>query len=137
MVCHSYATFGLVGNYFFYDIGIPYGTIGFPNSFYDWDRGVYHIRDLQDIDLETTDCGTILNIYFKPYVSDMCYKRFYVGDYECHPDYYDVLAHNIKVGIDKYNNTTSVMDDLSYSYLFFGGLLALVTILLLCVYLFT
>lgn len=137
MVGHSYATFGLEGDYFFYDIGILCGTVGFPNSCMDWVRGVYHVKDLQGIDLDKNEYGAVVNIYFKDSVSDMSYKRFYVEDYECRPDYYDVLVHNIKVGIEKYKNTTSVMSDLSYSYLFFGGLLAFITIVLLCYYLFT
>lgn len=137
MVGHSYATFGMVGDYFFYDIGMSCGSYGFPNSYWDWDRGVYHVKDLQDIDLETNEYGTLLHIYFKHSVSDMDYKRFYVEDYECRPDYYDVLAHNIKVGIEKYKHKTTCVDDLSYSYLFFGGLLAFITIVWLCYYLFT
>ena len=137
MVGHSYATFGLEGDYFFYEIGILCGTVGFPNSCMDWVRGVYHVKDLQGIDLDKNEYGAVVNIYFKDFVSDMSYKRFYVEDYECRPDYYDVLVHNIKVGIEKYKNTTSVMSDLSYSYLFFGGLLAFITIVWLCYYLFT
>lgn len=137
MVGHSYATFGLEGDYFFYDIGILCGTVGFPNSCMDWVRGVYHVKDLQGIDLDKNEYGAVVNIYFKDSVSDMSYKRFYVEDYECRPDYYDVLVHNIKVGIEKYKNTTSVMSDLSYSYLLFGGLLAFITIVWLCYYLFT
>ena len=137
MVGHSYATFGLVGDYFFYDIGMSCGSYRFPNSYWDWDRGVYHVKDLQDIDLDKNEYGAVVNIYFKDSVSDMDYKRFYVEDYECRPDYYAVLAHNIKVGIEKYKSTYSVMDDLSYSYLFFGGLLAFITIVWLCYYLFT
>lgn len=137
MVGHSYATFGMVGDYFFYDIGMSCGSYGFPNSCMDWVRGVYHVKDLQGIDLDKNEYGAAVNIYFKDSVSDMSYKRFYVEDYECRPDYYDVLVHNIKVGIEKYKNTTSVMSDLSYSYLFFGGLLAFITIVWLCYYLFT
>ena len=137
MVGHSYATFGLVGDYFFYDIGMSCGSYGFPNSYWDWDRGVYHVKDLQDIDLETNEYGTLVSIYFNIPDFDMSYKRFYIEDYEYRPDYYSVLVHNIKVGIEKYKHKTTCVDDLSYSYLFFGGLLAFITIVLLCYYLFT
>ena len=135
MVGHSYATFGLEGDYFFFDIGMSCGNL--TTSIPVYDRGVCHVKDLQDIDLETNEYGTLVSIYFNIPDFNMSYKRFYIEDYEYRPDYYSVLVHNIKVGIEKYKSTQSVMDDLSYSYLFFGGLLAFITIVLLCVYLFT